>query len=526
MISEIRATLDEVLVERDLAVAVVACAGFDEPAQLVGGLRDSTVLVNLDGPVPELPAVADGVAVVVRTPADLFRIAGGTLTLPSSRRQVVHLVEAPAWWRPPLPFAAAGFATRALASLRIGRHGDSGWVVEAHFSAAVPAGWLLRSLTASPSAYREEPLVDLRSVNPIGFLAEPELGPVRLTVRDGAILDGATRVLALPRSGRLGESDIERLRPFHSVTVDWQDAEPLAAARLVAGLAAAGVPLHAPDVPAEQRALLGAALCELIGTVPRDPLEREEHSIRLRRTAMLAHAGITRLPSVSVLLATRRPDLVGFALAQIGDQRGVDVEIVVAGHGFDPAPLAGARVTTLECAGNVPLGAMLNLAAERASGEVLTKWDDDDWYSPDHLLDLSLAARYSGAELTGAPAELIYLEGPDVTVRHRWRTESRQDFVAGGTLFLPRTVFDAVGGFRPIPKTVDGELLRAVRQAGGQIYQAHGLGYVLRRGRPELHTWQENDDYFLDRAVSRWAGLRSASHASTWASSALDIAST
>ena len=58
-------------------------------------------------------------------------------------------------------------------------------------------------------------------------------------------------------------------------------------------------------------------------------------------------------------------------------------------------------------------------------------------------------------------------------------------------------------------KYVDANLLAAVTAAGGRIYRAHGLGYVLRR-RTEGHTWDPGLGYFLtaERAADQWRGFR------------------
>jgi hypothetical protein len=39
---------------------------------------------------------------------------------------------------------------------------------------------------------------------------------------------------------------------------------------------------------------------------------------------------------VSVVLATRRPEMLAFALRQVAQQRGVDLQLVLAPHGFTP----------------------------------------------------------------------------------------------------------------------------------------------------------------------------------------------
>ncbi|MBG0828307.1 glycosyltransferase [Planomonospora sp. ID67723] len=388
---------------------------------------------------------------------------------------------------------------------------------------------------SGPSAV---PPVDERSVNPAGFSAAPELGIARLTQESGrwhVVLDGVGLV-AFAASGCVTDDDVARLRPLRGISVDWRPAHtgPVAAARVITGLAAAGVPLTGPGVPTWAAPLLGGRLAELLGSATperlADDLHRQEHSVELRRCALRTHgsrarweqlaaeAGLPRpaAPSVSVLLATRRPDMVPFALSQVARQRGVDLELVLSLHGISASAPGVAEavaafphpVTVYEADAGLPFGTVLNEAAARASGAFLTKMDDDDWYGPDHLADQHLALLYTGADLTGTPAEFVYLEQIDTTVQRHWNTETWQNFVAGGTLFMPRNVFEDVGGFRPIGLTEDGQLLQAVQQAGGRIYQGHGLGYILRRQPSSGHTWKAPIGNFLDRkTVRQWRGF-------------------
>ena len=67
--------------------------------------------------------------------------------------------------------------------------------------------------------------------------------------------------------------------------------------------------------------------------------------------------------------------------------------------------------------GELTLGDALNAGVEASRGELVTKMDDDDYYSTEHLWDLVLALEYSGADLVGKAAEFVYLEEIDVTVR-------------------------------------------------------------------------------------------------------------
>lgn len=378
------------------------------------------------------------------------------------------------------------------------------------------------------------PPVDERLVNPQGFVTTPSRGLASLVERDGrwsVVLDGKV-VTAFAESGGVTDADVGRLRQIRGVEIDWHHAHsgPLAAVRVLTGLAAAGVPLTAHTVPRWAGAL-GDELARLLIRDPdlSDELRREEHSIRLRREALRTHGVAARWeqlgapapapPLTSVLLATRRADMVGFALDQVGRQRGVQLEVILALHGVpaghpDVAAAIAAfdgPLTVLEADPRAVFGEVLNEAAARASGSFLLKMDDDDWYGPDFLADLLLAHSYSGAQVVGTVPEFVYLTSIDVTVHRKQITEQITSFVAGGTILVERSAFQAVGGFRPLRRSVDTQFQEALQAAGGQIYRTHGLGYILRRGPAANHTWQEPIGTFLQRNRNQWRGFRPSS---------------
>ncbi|GII01300.1 glycosyltransferase [Planobispora takensis] len=392
---------------------------------------------------------------------------------------------------------------------------------------------IFRNGLADLSDPRAVPPVDDRSVNPMGFLTVPALGMADLSLdsdRWAITCEGRT-LTRFAASGCVTDVDVSRIRRVRGVRVDWGRSHtgPVAALRVVTGLAAAGVPLICDAVPAWAGAL-GEELTRLLTSVPEtglaDDLEREEHSVRLRREALRTHGVRTRweqfgapsapAPLTSVLLATRRPEMVRFALEQVGRQRGAELEVILALHGVPAGhpEVASALasfdrpVTVFEAEGRTVFGAVLNEAAARASGSYLLKMDDDDWYGPDFLSDLILAHSYSGAEVVGTVPEFVYLASIGVTVHREQITEQITNFIAGGTIFAERSAFEAVGGFRPLPGTIDAQFQHAVQAAGGQIYRTHGLGYILRRGNVTSHTWREPIGTFLRRNKRQWRGFR------------------
>lgn len=365
-----------------------------------------------------------------------------------------------------------------LTSLRSRRDGD-GFVLVARFARPAPVADVVAEVGRQavwPAVVAVRPGLDVRVLNPIGFRTDWERGVVDLPPG--------------PPTAAL----VTGLRDAQGVRVG-ADADP----QTVAGLAMAGVPL------------VGAGFGEVDLD---DPLTREEHSLELRRVALDEHGSVDWQRPVSVLLATRRPDQLDFALAQVARQRGVaSLQLVLAPHGFDVDPArvrdaVGVDVRVVPAPAETLFGDVLQAAAAAADGDVLLKMDDDDWYAPDVVADLLRARTYSGAQLTGMPAEFHYLAPRDLTVKRGHPTEVYARFVAGGTLLVDRSVLREVGGFRSVRKYVDAQLLAAVTAAGGAIYRTHGLGYVLRRNESG-HTWEVGMDYLLDpsRVQRTWPGF-------------------
>lgn len=380
------------------------------------------------------------------------------------------------------------------------------------------------------------PPVDESSVNPTGFISTPELGTGLLTQAGScwSVRADEQYLVRFHPSGSVTDADVAKLRQLRAVHIEWgRHAGPLAAVRVLAGLAAAGVPLYTSHIPTWAQAL-GTEITELITCVGEadlaDDLSREEHSIRLRRAALRTHSTHARWrhlaaaaglpvpapPKISVILCTRRADYLDFALRQIARQRHVELELILTLHGItaDRPEVKSAvadfdrPITVVEVPAEVSFGAALNAGVARSSGRYLAKWDDDDWYGPEHLADMLLAFSYSGADLVGCLSQLIYLEEIDVTVlRPGGASERATRRISGATIVMDRHIFDAVGGFRPLPRHVDTGLLRGVEAVGGRIYRTHGLGFTVHR-RADGHTWTQPVTDFLRQSTRQWRGFR------------------
>ena len=249
-----------------------------------------------------------------------------------------------------------------------------------------------------------------------------------------------------------------------------------------------------------------------------DPLAWQAASVHERRHALRQHgpsAALDSWPSVSIVLVTHRTDHLEHAMRQLSGLRYPRLEVVVGAHGdrVDPAHVwdllqeVPFPATVVVVDGSATLGQALQSCSDRAEGSLITKMDDDDHYGPEHVWDLVLARQYSGAQVVGKALDWIHLEAEDVTAfRPVYGAEKYAGFVAGGTMLISAADLAAVGGWRPVPKSVDRALLDRVHADGGLVYRTHGLGYVyVRRGQG--HTATVRDEHFLTKTAATIPGL-------------------
>ena len=407
------------------------------------------------------------------------------------------------------PVATAVFAAAAEVDRTIGPQTQVVVADTPDHGRGVPAEEVVVLSEMHPSA--SVPAFDAETFNPRNWPAAHRSSPT--TTR--SVLRRGLDPLRLKKLGRAHHVD------------DAADHHPDVVTRAgrLAKMAATGMVVRVTEPDRELGRHLGSDLYSLMTddrVATADPHERESLSIAMRRCALRDHSLRARarqvlssggragppLPLVSVLLATRRPHRVAAAVEAVAIQTYPRVELVLAmhGEGFD-APAIGELLDSIDLparavpvAATEPLGAVLNAAVAVSTGKLLTKFDDDDFYGPEHLWDLVLAHEYTRAALVGKAAEYVYLANSDRTIhRFRNRAERRSASLAGGALMIARHDLDALLGWREIPASVDRALIEDVSRSGGGTYQTHGMGYMLVR-HDEGHTWPAKDAYFLKQA--------------------------
>lgn len=359
------------------------------------------------------------------------------------------------------------------------------------------------------------PSVDITHTNPIGWRREPSRRLLDLVedttvdeVRDHMVAtvdpDGFRSKLALVRTV------LDALAVGTPVVLG-PGAEPL---RILDGL------VSRPHLPAEHR----AEIDRLSGDLD----ERERTSVRARRAVLSVHSRRARFEEildqlgiplrqpelVSVLLATNRPEQVGFAIEQVVGQNYPRVELVLMlhGDGFDDVQVDryvdDLPTKVLRAPGNWFLGDCYNAALDAAAGTLVAKMDDDDHYGPQHLSDLVLARGYSSADVVGRTANFVHLSSSDRTVSFDVERQERWDphHLPGPAMLWDAALLRRVR-FRRVPRAIDTHALRDAYRAGARVYATHR--YQMVRARHGSHTYEEEDRHFLHRAGDQvWEGLR------------------
>ena len=305
---------------------------------------------------------------------------------------------------------------------------------------------------------------------------------------------------------------------------------------LLASAAAAGTPVSIGAPEGLEHFLPDEVLTSMTAAQPSQFLE---HSERLRIafrqwSAVHDHLGMyptwaqiaqrsgigAKIPqtvSVSVILATNRPDMIVNWAPQLAVQKWDNFEVIAVLHGDgfttgDEMTITETlrdRVKIVRCASDQVLGDLLNAATALAEGQIIIKWDDDDLYSSRHLADMVRSLHYSGCQLVGKACEYVYLSGLDVTVqRIQGPRETLSTTMAGGTLCIRRDDLLGLGGWASAPRRVDSLLIERVLASGGQTYRAIGFGYMMMRSvDPTQHTWAVGDDTFLKIANPQRQGV-------------------
>lgn len=144
------------------------------------------------------------------------------------------------------------------------------------------------------------------------------------------------------------------------------------------------------------------------------------------------------------------------------------------------------------------LGECYNFCVEKSSYDYIAPFDDDDYYAPNYLQDISEAFKISNADVVGKRTRYIYFESLGILAISGGRNEnSYVDHIDGPTLSFNKKIFDRVQ-FRNIPCGIDVEFCKDCVANGIKIYSTNRFNHVyIRHSSSHGHTWQIDDKRLL-----------------------------
>jgi glycosyltransferase involved in cell wall biosynthesis len=192
-------------------------------------------------------------------------------------------------------------------------------------------------------------------------------------------------------------------------------------------------------------------------------------------------AGTT--PLISCIMPTHnRRAFVPHAIRYFLRQHFSDAELVILDDGSDlvgdlvpPHP----RIRYHRLDGKRALGAKRNEACRLARGEIISHWDDDDWYAPSRL-GVQLEALRAGVELCGSSQQYFYQPANDRAWRYQYRGGGAPMLV--GTSLMYRKRLWQRSSFPEIQVGEDVQFQRAARTSVQDVADASLFVGVVHPG--------------------------------------------
>lgn len=235
----------------------------------------------------------------------------------------------------------------------------------------------------------------------------------------------------------------------------------------------------------------------------------EKHTYKHRLETVLNNVGIEYIkkeqPSVSVITCTKRANKMENVLQNYNSQTYPNKELIIVlnnnsididSYKKEAAKYKNIKVYQLD--ENKSLGECLNYAIEKSSMDIIAKFDDDDFYGANYLVDSINAFKYTNAHIVGKYTVYAYMEDIKMLVLRYPNRENRyMEYVSGSTLVFKKEIFTKVK-FQNITQGEDTNFLEDCIKAGYKIYATDRFNHVIcRRKSLNEHSWKISQKDFL-----------------------------
>jgi glycosyltransferase involved in cell wall biosynthesis len=226
-------------------------------------------------------------------------------------------------------------------------------------------------------------------------------------------------------------------------------------------------------------------------------------------------------PLASVIVPTKRPELIPSCLDKFRNQNYPNKELIIAIN-TDAVDMEAVRgqvsefpdVRVYQMHQEKNIGICLNVGVNQASGKYWFKMDDDDFYGTHYLQDMIHLCDTADFHIMGKPRGFIYMEDED---RVYLRGESIQSQHIIGSMNAPHLTGATLGGIRDFfpgfsenhRACVDTRFVEGGRAQGLTIMCGDIWNFIAFRAEDKSkHTWRHDNEDITKKAVSFYEGLR------------------
>lgn len=199
---------------------------------------------------------------------------------------------------------------------------------------------------------------------------------------------------------------------------------------------------------------------------PREKLQLSKWMRIIEKPLIAQNNGINKLntndPKITCIMPTaNRPNFISLSIENFLKQDYNNKELVIIDDGTNPIDYLipnDSRIKYFYFEPKHTIGTKRNWACEKASGEIITHWDDDDWYADDWLSHQVNALINSKADISGINQVQFY----SPSLNKYWMTKnsnSQRPWLTGQSLTYKKSFWEK-HGFKDLQTGEDDDFVR------------------------------------------------------------------
>jgi cellulose synthase/poly-beta-1,6-N-acetylglucosamine synthase-like glycosyltransferase len=208
---------------------------------------------------------------------------------------------------------------------------------------------------------------------------------------------------------------------------------------------------------------------------------------------------------VSIITCTNRPNFINNIFQNYRRQVGIEKELIIVLNNdhmnidqYRERAKKHRNVFIYQLPEKTSLGRCLNFAIGKSKHPFVAKFDDDDYYAPNYLVNSLKTLHHVKADVVGKGSYFMYLEGKKLLMLRRPKQENKfVKYIGGATIVAKRKVFNKVR-FSNRTLSEDMKFLQDCRAKGFKIFSTDKYNYTaVRRKNPNTHTWKATNNGLL-----------------------------